>query len=141
MPCSKPILKYRILGNLWHSWYSLKKRYFWLVELCHCGPSQNSMWRHRKRRKDIRNILLKKERLKTTKPKTLNLSSGTKIYINKSLYPCYESFGLFLKKGVIMNLFLYSGSTMEQKEWSFSTTECLLLHTYGAFSWKFDTTE
>ena len=64
-----------------------------LVEDCHCLPSKGNPKKvvfKLNFPKDARKVLLKKQQLKNFDPETVNLPSGTKIYINKSLCTYYK---------------------------------------------------
>ena len=68
-----------------------------LVEDCQWMPSKGS---HKNvisklsRRKDSRQVLLNKKKLKQLKPGSLNLVASIKIYINESSCPYYKKFAL-----------------------------------------------
>lgn len=80
------------------------------------------------RRKDIRNILLKKKGLKTTKPETLNLPPGTKIYINERLCPYYKKLQsickTFWNNELVFSFWVNNGSVRVK----FSTTVFIITH-------------
>ena len=59
-----------------------------LVEYCHCLPSKGlpkKVITKLNCRKDIRRILLKKNKLKNLKPESVNLLGETNVFINESL--------------------------------------------------------
>ena len=64
-----------------------------LAEDCHCLPSKGNPKKvvfKLNLPKDARKVLLNKKKLKNLDPETVNLLSGTKIYINKSLCTYYK---------------------------------------------------
>ena len=93
----------------------------WFAEDCHCLSSKG---KHKKLilklcgRKDAAKVLLNKNNLKNVDPESVNLSSGTIIYINKSLCTCHKNLSSKCKKLGMQRTYYRSGRAMVRSEFS-----------------------